>query len=123
MDDRSRDSPLRSLLFTELYVLTMARAYEAEGMGKPAVFELFFRKRPPGRSQAWASPVAPFSWGDRERRPSGPRRMSREGMRSPNPQTAVAADARPTPYPRELATAGAGRIKWRALRAPPVTLR
>jgi nicotinate phosphoribosyltransferase len=41
---------LRSLLFTDLYELTMARAYEAEGMDQPAVFELFFRKLPPGRN-------------------------------------------------------------------------
>jgi len=36
---------------------------------------------------------------DRERRPSNLRRMSREGMRSPKPQIAVAADAclRPSP--------------------------
>jgi nicotinate phosphoribosyltransferase len=41
---------LRSLLFTDLYELTMARAYEAEGMDQPAVFELFFRKLPAGRN-------------------------------------------------------------------------
>ena len=50
MGDRSGDSPLRSLLFTDLYELTMARAYAAEGMDQPAVFELFFRKIPPGRN-------------------------------------------------------------------------
>ena len=44
-------------------------------------------------------------------------------MSSPNPQTAVAADACPTLYSREMATAEAGRIKWRAPRAWPVTLR
>jgi nicotinate phosphoribosyltransferase len=42
-------SPLRSALFTDLYELTMARAYEAEGMDRPAVFELFFRRLPPDR--------------------------------------------------------------------------
>jgi nicotinate phosphoribosyltransferase len=50
VEDRSWDSPLRSLLLTDLYELTMARAYEAEGMGEPATFELFFRKLPPGRN-------------------------------------------------------------------------
>ena len=44
MGDRSGDSPLRSLLFTDLYELTMARAYEAEGTDQEAVFDLFFRK-------------------------------------------------------------------------------
>ena len=48
MEDRTRENPLRSLLFTDLYELTMARAYEAEGMEQPAVFELFFRKLPAG---------------------------------------------------------------------------
>jgi len=43
-------SPPRSALFTDLYELTMARAYEAEGMDRPAAFELFFRKLPPGRN-------------------------------------------------------------------------
>jgi nicotinate phosphoribosyltransferase len=42
--------PLRSALFTDLYELTMARAYDAEGMEAPAVFELFFRKMPEERN-------------------------------------------------------------------------
>ncbi|MBV8557584.1 MAG: nicotinate phosphoribosyltransferase [Planctomycetaceae bacterium] len=50
MHDRPRDDPLRSLLFTDLYELTMARAYAAEGTDQEAVFELFFRKLPPGRN-------------------------------------------------------------------------
>ena len=50
MEDRSWVSPLRSLLFTDLYELAMARAYEAEGMDRPAVFELFFRELPPVRN-------------------------------------------------------------------------
>ena len=45
-----RNGLVRSLLFTDLYELTMARAYEAEGMGQLAVFELFFRKLPPERN-------------------------------------------------------------------------
>ena len=48
MHDRSRDDPLRTLLFTDLYELTMAQAYEAEGTDQEAVFALFFRKLPPG---------------------------------------------------------------------------
>ena len=50
MGDRFGDGPLRSLLFTDLYELTMARAYAAEGMDQPAAFELSFRKIPPGRN-------------------------------------------------------------------------
>jgi len=50
MHDRPRDDPLRSLLFTDLYELAMARAYAAEGTDQEAVFELFFRKLPPGRN-------------------------------------------------------------------------
>lgn len=52
MDERMRQeaSPLRSVLFTDLYALTMARAYQAEGMDRTAVFELFFRKLPPERN-------------------------------------------------------------------------
>src|SRR5512135_1424861 len=50
MGDRFGDGPLRSLLFTDLYELTMARAYAAEGMDQPAAFELSFRKVPPGRN-------------------------------------------------------------------------
>jgi nicotinate phosphoribosyltransferase len=43
-------SPLRSADFTDLYELTMDRAYAAEGMDQTAVFELFFRELPPGRN-------------------------------------------------------------------------
>ena len=39
-----------SALFTDLYEVTMAQAYWAEGMSSTAVFETFFRKLPPGRS-------------------------------------------------------------------------
>lgn len=37
-------------LFTDLYELTMAQAYQAEAMDQPAVFELFFRKLPKKRN-------------------------------------------------------------------------
>ena len=37
-------------LFTDLYELTMAQAYDAEGMDQPAVFELFFRLLPEPRN-------------------------------------------------------------------------
>jgi nicotinate phosphoribosyltransferase len=36
-------------LLTDLYQLTMAQAYFAEGMGETAVFELFVRRLPPAR--------------------------------------------------------------------------
>ncbi|MBI3461507.1 MAG: nicotinate phosphoribosyltransferase [Planctomycetes bacterium] len=42
--------PLHSALFTDLYELTMAQAYQAEGMDHLAVFELFFRELPDNRS-------------------------------------------------------------------------
>lgn len=42
-------SPLRSALFTDLYQLTMAAAYEAEEMREVASFELFFRELPASR--------------------------------------------------------------------------
>jgi nicotinate phosphoribosyltransferase len=45
-----RENPLRSALFTDLYELTMAQAYQAESMEQPAVFELFFRKMPAQRN-------------------------------------------------------------------------
>jgi nicotinate phosphoribosyltransferase len=41
--------PVCSLLFTDLYELTMAQAYHAEGMNGQAVFELYFRTLPPQR--------------------------------------------------------------------------
>lgn len=37
-------------LFTDLYELTMAQAYHAEGMDQTAVFELAFRRLPPTRN-------------------------------------------------------------------------
>lgn len=45
-----RDMPLRSVLFTDLYELTMAQAYQAEAMDATAVFELFFRSLPAERN-------------------------------------------------------------------------
>jgi nicotinate phosphoribosyltransferase len=45
-------------LFTDLYEITMARAYVAEGMSDIAVFETFFRKLPPRRSYAVAAGLA-----------------------------------------------------------------
>jgi len=42
-------------LFTDLYELTMADAYLAEGMEGTAVFELFFRRLPPDRNFAIAA--------------------------------------------------------------------
>ncbi len=39
-----------SALFTDLYELTMAQAYQAEGMDQLAVFELAFRQLPPTRN-------------------------------------------------------------------------
>jgi nicotinate phosphoribosyltransferase len=42
--------PHRSVLFTDLYELTMLQAYHAEGMAAPAVFELFFREMPEKRN-------------------------------------------------------------------------
>ncbi|HEY8506367.1 MAG TPA: hypothetical protein VIL46_17415, partial [Gemmataceae bacterium] len=47
---RDPENPLRAALFTDLYELTMARAYVAEGMGATAVFELFFREMPAARN-------------------------------------------------------------------------
>ena len=41
---------LRSALFTDLYELTMAQAYQAERMDKMAVFELSFRELPKNRN-------------------------------------------------------------------------
>jgi nicotinate phosphoribosyltransferase len=39
-----------SALFADLYELTMAQGYQAEGMDQVAVFELFFRGMPPQRN-------------------------------------------------------------------------
>jgi nicotinate phosphoribosyltransferase len=42
-------------LFTDLYELTMAQAYHAEGMHETAVFELAFREMPPSRNYVVAA--------------------------------------------------------------------
>ncbi len=47
-----------SPLFTDLYEVTMAQAYWAEGMSDTAVFETFFRKFPQGRSYLMAAGLA-----------------------------------------------------------------
>ena len=52
------DHPLRSALFTDLYELTMARAYAAGSMNQTAVFELFFRKMPESRGFVLAAGLA-----------------------------------------------------------------
>jgi len=44
-----------SALFTDLYEVTMAQAYWAQGMSDTAVFETFFRKLPQGRSYLMAA--------------------------------------------------------------------
>jgi nicotinate phosphoribosyltransferase len=44
-----------SALFTDLYEVTMAQAYWAQGMSGTAVFETFFRKLPQGRSYLMAA--------------------------------------------------------------------
>ncbi len=43
------------MLFTDLYELSMARVYHAEGMDREAVFELFFRRLPEGRDYVLSS--------------------------------------------------------------------
>jgi nicotinate phosphoribosyltransferase len=50
MSANSSANPLHSALFTDLYELTMAQAYLAEGLDQPAVFELLFRHMPPTRN-------------------------------------------------------------------------
>jgi nicotinate phosphoribosyltransferase len=50
MSDARALDPLRSALFTDLYELTMAQAYDAEGMNDTAVFELLFRDTPGDRN-------------------------------------------------------------------------
>ena len=50
MSDMPPIDPLRSALFTDMYELTMAQAYDAEGMDQTAVFELLFRKMPGDRN-------------------------------------------------------------------------
>ncbi len=44
-------------LFTDLYELTMAQAYAAEGMDQPAVFELIFRRTPKTRNYVVAAGI------------------------------------------------------------------
>jgi nicotinate phosphoribosyltransferase len=44
------ENPVRSALFTDLYELAMAQAYDAEGQDQRAVFELSFRKLPAERN-------------------------------------------------------------------------
>jgi nicotinate phosphoribosyltransferase len=55
MTQTSSMDPTRSILFTDLYELTMAQAYDAEGMNQLAVFELFFRKMPKNRNYLMAA--------------------------------------------------------------------
>jgi nicotinate phosphoribosyltransferase len=43
-------NPSTSTLLTDLYELTMAQAYQEQGMEEPAVFEFFVRKLPPHRN-------------------------------------------------------------------------
>lgn len=50
MPDPLPIDPSKSPLFADLYELTMAQAYDAEGMDQPAVFELIFRKMPGERN-------------------------------------------------------------------------
>ncbi|QDU38225.1 Nicotinate phosphoribosyltransferase pncB2 [Maioricimonas rarisocia] len=58
MPEHCPDAPLRSALLNDLYQLTMARAYDAEGMGQSATFELFFRTLPSCRNYAIAAGLA-----------------------------------------------------------------
>ena len=48
-------------LFTDLYELTMAKAYHAEGMHEPAMFELGFRALPRGSFAQGALPMNALS--------------------------------------------------------------
>ena len=50
MTETAEDGPGSEALFTDLYELTMAQAYYAEGMNDLAVFELFFREMPAARN-------------------------------------------------------------------------
>jgi nicotinate phosphoribosyltransferase len=50
MSERAADTASPSPLFTDLYGLTMAQAYDAEGLEGEAVFEVFFRDLPPSRN-------------------------------------------------------------------------
>ena len=44
-------------LFTDLYEMTMAQAYRAEGMSGTAVFEIYYRELPRGRSYVMAAGI------------------------------------------------------------------
>ncbi|MBZ5611894.1 MAG: nicotinate phosphoribosyltransferase [Acidobacteriia bacterium] len=48
---------MTSALFTDLYELTMAQAYQAEHMDQPAVFELAFRQMPENRNYIVAAGI------------------------------------------------------------------
>jgi nicotinate phosphoribosyltransferase len=50
MGGRPLPEAVHSALFADLYELTMAQAYQAEGMGEIAVFELYFREMPARRN-------------------------------------------------------------------------
>jgi nicotinate phosphoribosyltransferase len=54
----STREPSHEALFTDLYQLTMANGYVAEGMFAPAAFELFVRKLPPTRGFLVAAGLA-----------------------------------------------------------------
>ena len=56
-EGRQLEARLRSPLFTDLYDLTMAQAYEAERMCGEAVFELTFRKMPEPRNYIVAAGI------------------------------------------------------------------
>jgi nicotinate phosphoribosyltransferase len=55
MVDVGDDNPLYSALFTDLYLLAMAQAYDAEAMNQPAAFELLFRELPSERNYVVAA--------------------------------------------------------------------
>jgi nicotinate phosphoribosyltransferase len=55
VDAASHEPAGRLSLFTDLYALTMAQAYDSEGMEQPAVFEMFFRELPPHRNYVIAA--------------------------------------------------------------------
>jgi nicotinate phosphoribosyltransferase len=55
MADAMVVNPLQSALFTDLYELAMAQAYDAEGMDRQSVFELSFRKLPARRNYVIAA--------------------------------------------------------------------
>jgi len=55
MSHDERDYTAPSALFTDLYELTMAQVYHAEGMDEPGEFELFYRTRPARRNYVMAA--------------------------------------------------------------------